>query len=131
FVKLVAFIAVGVFCTFYLFEGRLGFFTNDDVATLTSELFAFDWAEQDFVAQMLLAMAAIICLPRQFHAAVVENKDLRHLRTARWVLPVYLGIFAVLVLPIALSGLVRQPQFAGHADVYVLTLPMLEGPTWL
>ena len=131
FVKLVAYIAVGVFCLFYVFEGRLGFFTNESVASLAGDLFATGWPEQDFIAQMLLAMAAIVCLPRQFHAAVVENNDMRHLRTARWVLPVYLAIFAVLVLPIALAGLIRQPQFAAYADVYVLTLPMMEGPAWL
>ncbi|MBZ2190190.1 hybrid sensor histidine kinase/response regulator [Alcanivorax sp. JB21] len=131
FVKLVAFIAVGLFCLFYVFDGAGGFFSNEEIRRIASEQFSSGWLEQDFIAQFLLAMAAIICLPRQFHAAVVENNDLRHLRTARWVLPVYLGIFAVLVLPIALAGLVQQPQFAAQADLYVLTLPMLEGPAWL
>ena len=131
FVKLVAFIAVGLFCLFYVFDGALGFFNEDAVGEVAGELFSSGWGEQDFAAQFLLAMAAIICLPRQFHAAVVENNDLRHLRTARWVLPLYLGIFAVLVLPIVLAGLVRQPEFAEQADIYVLTLPMLEGPAWL
>ena len=131
FVKLVAFVAIGLFCLFYVFDGAWGFFTEPRVQAQARELFAGGLGEQSFVAQLLLATAAIICLPRQFHATVVENNDLRHLRTARWVLPVYLGIFAVLVLPIVLAGLVKQPQFAGHADIYVLTLPMLEGPAWL
>src|SRR5690606_28858003 len=72
-----------------------------------------------------------VCLPRQFHAAVVENNDLRHLRTARWLLPAYLAIFAVLVMPIALAGLSRQPQFAASEAVDVVTLRIMGGPGWL
>ncbi len=54
-------------------------------------------------------MLAIICLPRQFHAGVVENNDLQHLRTARWALPTYLGLFALFVLPNVAAGMITQP----------------------
>ena len=75
---------------------------------------------------MLLAMAAVICLPRQFHITMVENVDERHLRTASWLFPLYMLGMSVFALPIALAGLVHLPATA-DPDFFVLTLPMAEG----
>lgn len=44
----------------------------------------------------ILTMAAIICLPRQFHTTVVENEQAQDLRTARWVFPLYLFLIGLL-----------------------------------
>ena len=71
-----------------------------------------------------LGMVAILCLPRQFHVAIVEFRDTTDLRAARWIFPIYLIIFAALVIPIALAGLT---QFSGqqvNPDTYVLSLPL-------
>jgi signal transduction histidine kinase len=73
---------------------------------------------------MGLAMVAILCLPRQFHVAIVEFRDMTDLRVARVIFPAYLFIFAALVVPIALAGLT---QFSGqdvNPDTYVLSLPL-------
>jgi len=73
---------------------------------------------------MVLAMVAILCLPRQFHVAIVEFRDTTGLRVARWIFPAYLFVFAALVVPIALAGLT---QFSGqdvNPDTYVLSLPL-------
>lgn len=83
--------------------------------------------DANFLTQTLLATAAIICLPRQFHMAVVEFQDRRDLKSARWLLPLYLGLFSLLILPIALAG---QPLLAGglpEPDGLVLTLPVESG----
>ncbi|MGD8773560.1 MAG: PAS-domain containing protein, partial [Gammaproteobacteria bacterium] len=77
-----------------------------------------------FFVHMLLAMLAIICLPRQFHVAVVENSGRRDLATARWAFPIYLAIFSIFVAPIAVAGLLRG---GGEADFFVLTLPLTQG----
>ncbi|MFV8783529.1 PAS-domain containing protein [Microbulbifer sp. SA54] len=85
----------------------------------------------NFLTQTLLAMAAIICLPRQFHMAVVEYQDERDLQTARWLLPCYLVLFSVLILPIALAGQPLAAMGLSDPDSLVLTLPLSSGNNML
>lgn len=80
-----------------------------------------------FITQTLLAAVAIICLPRQFHMAVVEYQEPRDLRKARFIAPVYVGLFALLVIPIVLAGHLLGIESAG--DTLVLTLPSSQGFT--
>jgi Na+/proline symporter/signal transduction histidine kinase/CheY-like chemotaxis protein len=123
-VKLMAFLAIGLFVIFGVFDGFA------DVAETVREnqeyqaLFSPWRIPEGFGIQMVLAMAAILCLPRQFHVAVVEFRDTSELKVARGLFPVYLLIFATLVMPIALAGLT---QFSGqdvNPDTYVLALPI-------
>ena len=123
-VKLLAFVAIGLFAIFGVFSGL------DSVAETMREhgeyqqLFTPWKLPEGFGIQLILSMVAILCLPRQFHVAIVEYRDSTDLRLARWVFPIYLIIFASLVVPIALAGLT---QFAGQGvnpDTYVLSLPL-------
>ena len=123
-VKLLAFVAIGLFAIFGVFNGF------DSVAETMrqdgeyQQLFTPWRLPEGFVIQMVMAMVAILCLPRQFHVAIVEYRDTTDLRMARWIFPLYLFIFAALVIPIALAGLT---QFAGqdvNPDSYVLSLPL-------
>jgi len=123
-VKLLAFIAIGLFAIFGIFDGL------DNVAQTMREhgeyqqLFTPWRLPEGFGIQMVLAMVAILCLPRQFHVAIVEFRDKTDLRVARWIFPAYLFVFAALVIPIALAGLT---QFSGqdvNPDTYVLSLPL-------
>jgi len=80
-----------------------------------------------FMAQLLLAFLAMMCLPRQFHVAVVECHDVRQVRQA----PIWFGLYLVLitlaVLPIA-SMTLLDPRLAGiHPDTAVLALPLKLG----
>lgn len=118
-VKLLAFGAVAALATWLLFGGE----RYADVELRLDPLVP----DANFLTQTLLATVAIICLPRQFHMAVVEFQDQRDLRAARWLLPLYLGLFSLLILPIALAG---QPLLARgllDPDGLVLTLPMASG----
>ena len=75
-----------------------------------------------FFAQVIMAAAAVICLPRQFHVAIVDNLSLNHLKTARWLFPLYLAITAAVIPIIAMAG---QSVFADNPiepDTYVLSL---------
>jgi Na+/proline symporter/CheY-like chemotaxis protein/anti-sigma regulatory factor (Ser/Thr protein kinase) len=124
-IKLLAFLAVGVFVTWGLYNGF------DDLlsqARAAPELDAFWSRSNDWVglfAQTGIAMAAILCLPRQFHVSVVENNSPDDLRLARWAFPLYLVLAAVFVAPIALAGQLHLP--AGVApDSFVINLPLLE-----
>ena len=80
-----------------------------------------------FLAQSVLAFCAMFCLPRQFHIGVVECEDAGDLRHARWLVPVYLVIVSLAVLPIVAAG-AHLPALHGKlADAWVLTLPMVNG----
>ncbi len=123
-VKLLAFLAVGAFVTFGLFNGFDDLFSK---AQLAPRLEGF-WNETinwpSMIVQTGVAMMAIICLPRQFHVTVVENIEPQDLRLARWVFPAYLILAALFVVPIALAGQMLLPGVI--PDSYVISLPLAE-----
>ena len=80
-----------------------------------------------FMAQLLLAFLAMMCLPRQFHVAVVECHDVRQVRQAPLWFGLYLLLITLAVLPIACMALL-DPRLAGiHPDTAVLALPLMLG----
>ncbi len=124
-VKLLAFLAVGAFVTFGLYNGVGDLLAQ---ARVTAELDDF-WAKPvnwpAMLVQTGMAMIAIVCLPRQFHVTVVENIEPKDLRLARWVFPAYLMLAALFVVPIALAGQMLLP--AGITpDSFVISLPLAE-----
>lgn len=123
-IKLSAFIAVGLYVTFGIFDGFDNLFSQAADELANNENFRTDFIETSFLTETLLAAAAIICLPRQFHVAVVENADPRDLRLARWVFPGYLVLASLFVLPIATAGMLTFPDGSVDADTFVLTLPL-------
>jgi Na+/proline symporter/CheY-like chemotaxis protein len=119
-VKLLAFIAIGVFAMAHLpGSGNVA----DRVMQASHVVFA-QGMPAGFVAQTLLAFAAIVCLPRQFHVAVVECQDPADLRAARWLFGGYLVIFSLLVVPITLAGQSLLAGTGASPDTYVLALPL-------
>ncbi len=76
-------------------------------------------------------MLAILCLPRQFHVAVVENTHRDDAAKARWLFPLYLVAFGFFVLPLAAAGLTIFADTDVPPDTYVLALPMAAGSEWL
>ncbi|CAM5560966.1 histidine kinase OS=Stutzerimonas stutzeri OX=316 GN=CXK95_11920 PE=3 SV=1 [Stutzerimonas stutzeri] len=124
-VKLLAFLAVGVFVTFVLFNGFGDLFNHAHESAELSDYWAETVNWPSMLVQTAVAMMAIVCLPRQFHVAVVENIEPRDFRLARWVFPIYLILAAVFVVPIALAGQVLLP--AGISpDSFVISLPLAE-----
>ncbi len=130
-VKLIAFLAVGVFVTFTMFDGFENLFAKATAMPDLQRLMGFDAAADNWVTLTLLAMVAIICLPRQFQMAVVENVDESHLNKAVWLFPLYLLLINLFVLPIAFAGLLTFPGGQVDADTYVLALPMAGHRPWL
>ncbi|MEZ5933869.1 MAG: sensor histidine kinase [Alphaproteobacteria bacterium] len=127
-VKLLAFLAVGCFVTFDLYDGFGDLFArvlaDPELAALTTMEAAGGYQSWFFLTA--LSMMAIICLPRQFQVAVVENVDEGHIRTAVWLFPLYLLLINIFVLPIAFGGLLQFPDGQVDADTFVLALPMAE-----
>ncbi|MGB2024188.1 MAG: NahK/ErcS family hybrid sensor histidine kinase/response regulator [Litorivicinaceae bacterium] len=123
-VKLVAFVLVGVFCTFELYDGFGNLFALARQDPKVASVFSADFSQWGLATQLVLASLAIICLPRQFHVTFVESPDReRHRNNARWFFPLYLLGFIIFVVPIAAAGLLK---FGGLAppDAFVLLLPM-------
>ncbi|WPP47801.1 PAS domain-containing hybrid sensor histidine kinase/response regulator [Pseudomonas sp. AN-1] len=124
-VKLLAFLAVGVFVTWGLFGGVGDLLERAQAAPELEEYWRrpVDWTAM--VVQTGVAMMAIICLPRQFHVTVVENIEPRDLNLARWVFPLYLVLAALFVVPIALAGQILLPAGV-EPDSFVISLPLAE-----
>ena len=124
-VKLIAFVSVGVFVTFGTFDGFGDLFARAAQVPQAARLMTMD-ATIDWAPLTLLAMLAIICLPRQFQVSVVENVEEKHLNKAIWLFPLYLLVINLFVLPIAFAGLIQFPNGLVDADTFVLALPMAE-----
>ena len=131
-VKLLAFLAVGLFVTFFLFNGPADLFAQAMAEADLRALMRFDHGGSphlysQWFALILLAALSVLFLPRQFQVMVVENVDERHLKRAAWVFPLYLFLINLFVLPIALAGLIYFGPGQANPDLFVLSLPMAEG----
>ncbi|MCW5637518.1 MAG: histidine kinase [Rubrivivax sp.] len=129
-VKLLAFLAVGAFVVWGLFDGLADLFARAQAVPELARLLTLDqgrgFAYPQWFAMTMLSALSVIVLPRQFQMMVVENVDERHLKRAAWVFPLYLLLINLFVLPIALAGLLH---FGGGANPegFVLTLPQAAG----
>jgi Na+/proline symporter/signal transduction histidine kinase len=127
-VKLVAFLAVGAWVTFGLFAGPGDLMSRaraqPEIAALFTPNGTVGYGQWFWL--VVLAMLAVLLLPRQWQVAVVENVDERHVRHAMVLFPGYLIAMNVFVVPIALAGLLTFGRGA-DADTFVLALPLSEG----
>ncbi|MDI1244108.1 MAG: sensor histidine kinase [Rhodoferax sp.] len=130
-VKLIAFLAVGLFVVYGLFNGLADIFQRAHAVPDLAKLLrleqggSFAWTQ--WFALTLLSMFSVIFLPRQFQVMVVENVRESHLRRAVWVFPLYLLAINLFVLPIALGGLLYFGPGQMNADNFVLSLPLAAG----
>ncbi len=125
-VKLAAFLVVGAFVTFILFDGPLDLARRTIANPDLKLLFSRDLSGGTWLTMTLLSFFAALLLPRQFHIAVVENNTQNELRRAAWMFPIYLVAINVFVVPIAIAGVLT---FGGEvdADLFVLELPHASG----
>jgi Na+/proline symporter/nitrogen-specific signal transduction histidine kinase len=130
-IKLVAFLAVGSFVVWGLFDGLGDVFARAAAVPATQKLLSIDlggsgvWAQ--WFALTLLSMLSVLMLPRQFQVMVVENVRESHLRRALWVFPLYMLLINLFVLPIALGGLLFFETGNMNPENFVLSLPLADG----
>ncbi|WP_025805633.1 PAS domain-containing hybrid sensor histidine kinase/response regulator [Pseudomonas chlororaphis] len=124
-VKLLAFLAVGAFVTYGLYDGFDDLFSQAMLAPRLEQYWQETINWPSMVVQTGVAMMAIICLPRQFHVTVVENIEPQDLRLAKWVFPAYLALAALFVVPIALAGQMMLPSSV-LPDSFVISLPLAQ-----
>ncbi len=132
-VKLLAFLLVGVFVTYFIYDGFGDIIEKGMANPLTNKILSPELSSLNPMSWFWLTLVsffAIICLPRQFHVSIVENTNPRFVNKAMWVFPLYLLIINIFVLPIALAGLLQFEGMSISADAYVLELPLLKG-NWM
>ncbi|MDX1909744.1 MAG: sensor histidine kinase [Bacteroidia bacterium] len=133
-VKLIAFLSVGIFVTWGIYQGPGDLFGQAAAIPELAKLFTMEEAALSpwsWCWLILVSMLAILTLPRQFHVAVIENTDVRHLTKAIWLFPLYMLLINLFVLPIAIGG---DMVFSGQGfdgDTFVLKLPLAYGREWL
>jgi Na+/proline symporter/CheY-like chemotaxis protein len=123
-VKLVTFLAVGMFVTFVMFPGPLALFADALRQPQTLAVLTRPPAAMPFLAMTVLSLFAILLLPRQFHVAIVENHSEAEIRRAAWLFPLYLVLINLFVMPIAMAGLLGFHAGGTDGDMFVLALPL-------
>lgn len=133
-VKLVAFLAVGAYVTWGLFNGPGDIWAraaaelpelHDLLQSGGRAIDAFGHAE--WFSLTFVSALSVILLPRQFQVMVVECVDERHLKRAAWMFPAYLLLINIFVLPLAIGGLLIFGPGTMDPETFVLSLPLSEG----
>ena len=121
-VKLIAMLLVGIFVCFIMFDDPASIFSQlvqlkpEQAQAITNMPNPVTW-----ISFLILSASAFFMLPRQFHVMVVENSEPSYIKKAQWLLPIYLFLITIFVIPIASAGaLVIGPE---KPDMYMLTLP--------
>ncbi len=117
-VKLVALVAVAVAALWWVGPASIA------PALAASPLAALPPIDDYFLVGGLLGFAALYCFPRQFHVGFVELRDPADIRVARYLLPLYLLVVAVAVIPIVAAGSQLLAGTAASPSLYVLGLPI-------
>jgi Na+/proline symporter len=130
-VKLAAFLLVGVFVTYFMFNGAADLFASAMRQAETAAVLTQPPKLSNLVVMTALSFFAILLLPRQFHVAVVENNSEADIRRAAWLFPVYLVLINLFVVPIALAGMMKFSLGSVDSDMFVLALPLSAGAEWL
>lgn len=133
-VKLGAFLAVGIYVTWGLFDGPADIWARasavPDLARLMRLGGGEGFAYPQWFAMSLLAMLSVLLLPRQFQMMVVECGDERMIPRAAWVFAAYLFAINLFVLPLAIGGMLILGPGA-DAETFVIALPLSQGAVGL
>jgi len=124
-IKLVAFLVLGFFVVYGLFGSPgelLAQAANPPAGQLPIWERTSSWP--NFLTLTLLSSCAALLLARQFHMTIVENRDVRDVRRAAWMFPLYLVLINLFVLPLAAAGEILIPGSGIDRDMTVLLLPL-------
>ena len=126
-VKLLAFLMVGIYVCFFVFDSPQALFEQARQAQIPQTILDNKSASYVYFGHMVLGLLAMLCLPRQFHVSFIEvtsNKDLFH---ARWIFPTYLVLISLFLLPIAYAGRLLFDGENVAYDSFVLAIPLSQG----
>lgn len=123
-IKLVAFLALGVFVVYGLFDGAADLLAKAARPPSGAPIWERTSNWPTFLTLTLLSSSAALLLARQFHMTIVENRDVRDVRRAAWMFPLYLVAINLFVLPLAMAGELLMPGAGVDRDMTVLLLPL-------
>ncbi|MCX7339685.1 MAG: hybrid sensor histidine kinase/response regulator [Hyphomicrobiales bacterium] len=128
-VKLVAFLIGGFFVVYWMNDGLGAIVQKTAQPALNDQIPLLERTSSltTFLTLTLLSAFAALLLPRQFHMAIVENRDERDVRRAAWLFPLYLILINLFVLPIAISGETLLNLNPAERDMTMLLLPLSKG----
>ncbi|MBN8429861.1 PAS-domain containing protein [Microbulbifer salipaludis] len=130
-VKIGALIAVAWFVVYSAFDGAADLtraaLASDRVAAIAEAR----PADTGYLAVVILGMAAIFCLPRQFHILMIESDDERDIGPVRKLIPLYLAVVSLAVLAVGYGGMLWLPESYANAERFVLGVPLESGIPWL
>lgn len=128
FLKLLFFVIIGVYVTFYLFDGSVDLHQKITSTEDISALVGFNHTEEVFgwLYMISLSFMAIFLLPRMFQVSVVENVREKHLKQSIWLFPLYLLLFNLFVIFIAWAGKITFGDTV-NPEYYTLFLPLHHG----
>jgi Na+/proline symporter/signal transduction histidine kinase/CheY-like chemotaxis protein len=128
-VKLFAFLAVGIFVTFFVFDSPMDLWYKSGANLQLEQQLNFP-NMMSMLAMLVIVMAAFLSLPRQFQVMVVELKNPKDTKLSRKVFPLYLLVFAIFAAPLGIAGQMILGDTV-PSDAYVLFLPWHHQQTWL
>ncbi len=130
--KLIFFLIIGAYITFYLFDGTSDIYNQMSKVENFKQLTTLSGVEDGFNWFFMIALSfmAVFLLPRQFQVSVLENNREKHLKKAIWLFPLYLLLFNLFVIFIAWAGKLTFGN-TQNAEYYTLLLPLENGNTFL
>lgn len=123
-VKLFAFLVVGIYVCFVLFDSPWQLLQQAEKKGIVAQIEQTRSANYVYWVHVLLGVLATLCLPRQFHTAFIEQGSEQQLKSARWLFPLYLVLITLFTLPIAYAGLLYFEGQAVGYDTFVMALPI-------
>lgn len=127
--KLLGILVVGIFVTFFKFDGFSDLLSaSKELLELKKESGSFADVPKmsSWISITFLSFFAFLFLPRQFHMGVVENRNKDDVYTASWAVPLYLFVINIFIIPIAIFGMFYTNNSL-PADLYLLGIPFQAG----
>lgn len=131
--KLFFIIVLGVFVIYFVFNGFPDIYEKASRFTDFKEKNTFNGIEgaMNWMVLCMISGTAICILPRQFHTAIIENRQEKHIKTAIWFFPLYLLIFTVFIFPIAWAGRLIFNGQNVNPEFYSILIPQHFNNTWI
>ncbi|AKK73854.1 sodium:proline symporter [Chryseobacterium gallinarum] len=125
FLKLFFIIILGLFVIYYVFDGFSDIYHQASQFKDFKEKNTFNGIEgaMNWMVLCMISATAICILPRQFHTAIVENRQEKHIKTAIWFFPLYLLIFTIFIFPIAWGGRLIFDGQKVNPEFYSILIP--------
>ncbi|QKX16948.1 PAS domain-containing hybrid sensor histidine kinase/response regulator [Microbulbifer sp. YPW1] len=130
-VKIGALIAVAWFVVYSAFDGAADLTRAALASEKVAAIAEARPGDTGYLAVVILGMAAIFCLPRQFHILMIESDDERDIGPVRKLIPLYLALVSLAVLAVGYGGMLWLPENYTNAERFVLGVPLESGIPWL